>query len=69
MRHMTPQIEIDTTPECPSCEKPMGFAKMVDIAHDGRAHFIFRCSACGSESKLWRSEWQPLTEVILLLEE
>lgn len=47
----------------------MTFAKQVDVASDRRAYFIFRCSKCSGEAKLWRPEWQALTEEFMLIEE
>jgi hypothetical protein len=47
----------------------MLFAKQVDVGSDRRAHFIFRCASCSGEAKLWRSEWQALTEEFMLIEE
>lgn len=69
MRHNTPYIKLDAQPECPECGAPMTFAKQVDVASDRRAHFIFRCSKCSGEAKLWRPDWQALTEEFMLIEE
>ncbi len=69
MRHNTPYIKLEAQPECPECGSPMTFAKQVDVASDRRAYFIFRCSKCSGEAKLWRPEWQALTEEFMLIEE
>ncbi len=69
MRHNTPYIKLEAQPECPECSAPMAFAKQVDVSSDRRAYFIFRCSKCSGESKLWRPEWQALTEEFMLIEE
>jgi len=46
----------------------MTYTQHVDVSKDGRAYFVFRCSSCSAESRLWRPEWQALTEEFLLIE-
>jgi hypothetical protein len=68
MRHSTPYVKIDAPPQCSECGTVMTFTQQVDVAKDGRAHFVFRCAACSFETKIWRPEWQGLTEEFLLIE-
>ena len=68
MRHTTPYLQIET-PLCTECQSPMAFTRHVDVARDGRAHFVFRCATCALEMKLWRSEWQELTGEFLAIED
>lgn len=69
MRHTTPPIQIETPPQCPECGTSMVFTRHADVARDGRAHFVFRCETCAREIKLWRPEWQDLTDTFLAIEE
>lgn len=69
MRHSTPPIQIETPPPCPECATPMMFTRHADVARDGRAYFVFRCVDCALDVKLWRAEWQSLTDMFLTIEE
>ncbi len=68
MRHTTPYVKIDAPPACSECGSAMTYTQHVDVSKDGRAYFVFRCSSCSAESRLWRPEWQALTEEFLLIE-
>jgi len=59
MRHILPNFVVsENLPECPTCSTVSQFAKNADVAKDGRVHLIFRCPACGTETKVWRPDWQ-----------
>lgn len=68
MRHTTPYIKLETLPDCLECGATMTFTRHVDVAKDGRAHFVFYCQNCAREAKLWRPEWQALTDEFQAIE-
>lgn len=65
MRHSVPQLTL-TAPECPLCDTPMNFTNMADIDKSGKVYMIFTCPNCqNGEMKLWRQEWQAMSDLIV----
>ncbi len=66
MRVLVPQLSITAQPDCPACGAPTEFTRNADIGRDGRVYLIFRCNACAAgETKVWRPEWQALTDSLV----
>lgn len=65
MRHSVPHLTVNP-PECPLCDTPMTFTHTADIDKGGKLYLIFTCPSCqNGEMKLWRQEWQAMSDLIV----
>jgi hypothetical protein len=64
MRHTLTYFSVkDNLPQCPACGAPTVFTHSADMGRDGRVYLIFTCPSCAAgETKVWRPEWQSLSE-------
>ena len=66
MRHTITHFSVtENLPECPDCGAATTFANAAELSREKRVYMIFKCTACGAETKVWRPEWQALSDALV----